>query len=184
MTARDECTRFLLEGQGAFEGLVPVVYDELKRLAGSYLRHERREHTLQPTALAHEAYLRLVDSTQVDWRSEAQFLAIAARAMRRVLIDHARSRGALKRGGGRARVTLNDQHGIPADAAIDVLDLHEQLEALAARDARKAQVAELRIFAGMSLAQIAEALALSTTTAEDDWYMARAWLRGRLSPEP
>ena len=183
MSRRDEFTRILATRRDAFDDLVPFVYDELKRLAAAYLRSEHRAHTLQPTALANEAYLRLVDATKVEWRSEAQFLAIAARAMRRILIEHARKRAALKRGGGRARVTFTEGLAGTGHAELDVLDLHEQLEALAVRDPRKARIAELRLFGGLTLAQTAEAAGVSTTTAEDDWYMARAWLRERMSAD-
>jgi RNA polymerase sigma factor (TIGR02999 family) len=186
VSARDECTR-ILAARDAFDGLVPIVYDELKQLAAAYLRQERRAHTLQPTALANEAYLRLVDETRVDWNSRAQFLAIAARAMRRILVEHARRRAAKKRGGDLARVTLSEGLGGSGGSGgsgtppIDVLDLQAQLEVLAERDRRKAQVAELRLFGGLTLAECSAALGVSTTTAEDDWYMARAWLRGRLA---
>ena len=181
MSRREACTRILSTRRSGFDDLVPIVYDELKNLAAAYLRSERRAHTLQPTALANEAYLRLVDETKVEWKSEAQFLAIAARAMRRILIEHARKRAALKRGGDRARVTFTEGLGRVDHAELDVLDLHEQLEALAERDPRKAKIAEMRLFGGLTLAQTAEAAGVSTTTAEDDWYMARAWLRGRMT---
>lgn len=180
MSRRETCTRILVSRPESLDELLPIVYDELRGLAGAYIRRERPGHTLQPTALAHEAYVRLVDASRVEWKSEAQFLAIAARAMRRILIEHARKRNAAKRGGGRARVTLSDEVLRERAATYDVLDLHDSLEALAERDARKARVAELRIFGGLTLAQTAEALHVSTTTAEDDWYMARAWLRDRL----
>lgn len=182
MSRRNTCMRLLTQGgTGRFDALLPVVYEELRELAGAYLRRERAAHTLQPTALANEAYLRLVDETKIEWRDRAQLLAIAARAMRQILIDHARRRGALKRGGGRERVTLSDAPGIAGDAPLDLLELDAALEALEALDARKSRVVELRFFAGLTLKEVAEALGVSLTTAEDDWYFARAWLRGRLA---
>lgn len=180
MNPRETCTRILASRRDGFEELLPLVYEELRRLAGSFLRQERAAHTLQPTALAHEAYLRLVDETRVEWTSEGQFLAIAARAMRRILIEHARKRNAQKRGGDRARVTLTDGLVPGSGPTCDILDIDEAIEALTERDTRKGQVAELRIFGGLTLAQVAETLGVSATTAEDDWYMARAWLRERL----
>jgi len=167
---------------GRLDELVPLVYDELRELAGAILRHERREHTLQPTALANEAYLRLVDASNVEWKGRAQFLAIAARSMRQILVDHARARAAAKRGGKRVRVTLSDTStGGTGAPEVDVLDLDEALGELAKVDARKAQVVELRFFAGLEMREIAEILRVGQTTAEDDWYFARAWLRRRLA---
>jgi len=182
VSRRDECMRLLTQGgSGGFDALLPIVYEELRELAGAYLRRERAAHTLQPTALAHEAYLRLVDATKIEWRDRAQLLAIAARAMRQILIDHARRRAALKRGGGRDRVTLSDTPGILGDDPLDLLELDAALEDLAAVDPRKGRVVELRFFAGLTLKEVAEAVGISLTTAEDDWYFARAWLRGRLA---
>jgi len=166
---------------GDFGGLTEVVYGELRALAGAYMQRERAGHTLQPTALANEVYLRLVDKTRIQWRGRAQFLAIAARAMRQILVEHARARATAKRGGDRARISLSDTSGIVDEQAIDVLDLDEALGALSDLDPRKAQVVELRFFAGLTTRETAEALQLSNTTVEDDWYMARAWLRRRLA---
>jgi RNA polymerase sigma factor (TIGR02999 family) len=167
---------------GKLDALVPVVYDELRALAAAVMSHERRAHTLQPTALANEAYLRLIDATNVAWKGRAQFLAIAARAMRQILVDHARARAAAKRGGDRLRVTLSDTStGGLGRPELDLLDLDEALAELAAADPRKAQVVELRFFAGLKMKEVAELLEVSQTTAEDDWYFARAWLRRRLT---
>jgi RNA polymerase sigma factor (TIGR02999 family) len=166
-------------GDGALERLVPLVYDELRRLAASYLRKEAHGHTLQPTALAHEAWMRMVDATRVDWRDRAQFLAIAARMMRHVLVDHARGKKAAKRGGDAQRVTMVDAPA-PLGPALDVLDVDEALQELARLDARKARVVELRFFGGLTEQEAAHALGVSATTVEDDWRFARAWLHKRL----
>jgi RNA polymerase sigma factor (TIGR02999 family) len=176
---RKERTSEMLAG-GRLDEIVPLVYDELRGIAAAYMRRERIGHSLQPTALANEAYLRLVDETRIEWRGRAQFLAIAARAMRRILVEHARARGTAKRGGDRDRVSLSDSSGVFTAPQVDVLDLDETLEALARVDPRKAQIVELRFFAGLTTEETAEALGLSTTTVEDDWYFARAWLRRRL----
>jgi len=184
MDAR-EITRILVATEGGdrtgLDALVPQVYEELRRLAAAHLRDERVGHTLQPTALANEVYLRLVDQTQVHWRGRAQFLAIAARAMRQILVDHARRRGAAKRGGGQARVTLSDTAATFGQPVLDLLALDEALTALEAMHDRKARVVELRFFAGLTTKEASEALAVSETTVEDDWALARAWLRRRLA---
>jgi RNA polymerase sigma factor (TIGR02999 family) len=180
MDRRESVSRILAEG-GDLKDLLPVVYDELRALAAAHMRRERREHTLQPTALANEVYLRLVDETKVAWQGRAQFLAIAARAMRQILIEHARARKAAKRGGDRLRVTLSDTSTDDTGAVLDLLDLHDALDALADVDARKAQIIELRFFAGLTIPEIADLLALGVTTVEDDWYLARAWLRRRMA---
>lgn len=184
MTDRETITRMLREvdegGAPALDDLLPLIYEELRRLAASFLRRERSDHTLQPTALAHEAWLRLVDAERVQWRGRARFLALAAQVMRRILIDHARRRGASKRGGGQHRVTLAEVTPSIVEGEIDVLALDEALRELAALDDRKARVVEFRFFAGMSMREVAEALGISQTTAEEDWYFARAWLSRRL----
>jgi RNA polymerase sigma factor (TIGR02999 family) len=164
------------------DALLPVLYEELRALAGALLRQERAGHTLQPTALAHEAWLRLVDAEKVRWQGRAQFLALAARVMRRVLIDHARRRDAEKRGGGRHRITLSDATPVCGRSEVDLLALDEALTELAAVADRKARVVEYRYFSGMTMPEVAEALGISQTTAEDDWYFARAWLARRLAP--
>ena len=177
-----EASKLLLAGR--LDELVPVVYDELRQLAAAILRLERPGHSLQPTALVNEAYLRLVDATKVEWQGRAQFLALAARLMRQILVDHARAHGAEKRGGDRVRVTLSDDsEGARGPEALDVLDVDEALDELAAHDARKARVIELRFFAGLEMKEVAEVLRIGMTTAEDDWYFARAWLRRRLGGE-
>lgn len=166
-------------GASADPRLDPLVYDEVRRLAHAIMRGERASHTLQPTALANEAYARLIDSARVQPRDRSHFLALAARAMRRILVDHARKRQAAKRGGGWEQVTLAD---VATDArdALDLVALDEALAELGELDERKALIVELRYFAGMSVADVAEALDLSEASIRTDWYTARAWLGARL----
>lgn len=172
---------------GALEALFPIVYDELRQRAGRVLGRERAGHTLQPTALVHEAYLRLVDQQRVRWEGRAQFFAIAARVMRRVLVDHARARLAGKRGAGAQHVTLIDARldasasAATTDDAIDLLALDNALERLAAFDPRKARLVELRYFAGFSIPEAAEAMEVSQATVIRDWNLARRWLHRELS---
>lgn len=181
---RETTTRLLVatrDDADALDRLLPLVYDELCRLAGSYLRRERADHTLQPTALAHEAWMRMVDATRVVWRDRAQFLAIAARTMRQILVDHARAHRAQKRGGDAVRVTLSDAQADFGRPDLDVLAVDEALDALAALDERKARVVELRFFGGLTEEEAAHALGVSQTTVENDWRFARAWLHRRLT---
>ena len=161
--------------------LLPLVYDELRRIARVYLRRERSHHTLQPTALVHEAYLRLIDQHSVDWRNRTQFLGLAATMMRRVLVNYARDRSAAKRGGGVERVTLAAAQGVADPPAVDVLALHEALERLQAVDVRKSRVVELKFFGGLTTDEAAEVLDVSHATVERDWTLARAWLYDSLS---
>jgi len=172
---------------GAAERLLPAVYEELRRQAGRAMRREGDVHTLQATALVHEAYLRLVDQRRVEWRSRAHFFAIAAQMMRRVLVDHARTRLAAKRGGELQRVTLGDVGAAADDSGggngdIDVLALHDALEQLAVLDPRQARLVELRYFGGLGIEETAEALDISPATVKRDWAVARAWLRRALAP--
>lgn len=173
-------TRLLRAGgagdRRALDEMMPLVYAELRRLAGRYLGSERRGHTLQPTALVHEAYLRLIDQHSVDWRNRAQFVGVAASLMRRILVNHARDRSASKRGGGRERVPLNVLEAATESADVDVMALEEALERLGARDARKARVVELRFYGGLTMAEIAAVLGISKATVEREWAFARAWL--------
>ena len=159
----------------ALEELMQTVYPELERLAARYLRGERRDHTLQPTALVNEAYLRLIRS-DVDYSDRVHFLAIAARVMRRVLVDHAKARNAQKRGGNRLRVTLSDTKLGVADASPDVLDLDESLLRLAELDGRKSRIVELHFFGGLTYDETAEALGLSAATVNRELRFAKAWL--------
>jgi RNA polymerase sigma factor (TIGR02999 family) len=173
-------TQLLLEWTGgdraALDRLMPLVYGELRRLAAGYLGRERRDHTLQPTALVHEAFLRLVDQQRIEWQGRAHFLALAATLMRQLLIDHARKHRAAKRGSGGPRLTLleGDLAAEPRD--VDLLDLDRALSALAALDSRQARVVELRYFGGMTIEETAEVLEVSPATVKLDWSLARAWL--------
>jgi len=165
----------------AGDRLIPLVYQELRRRAAAHLRRERRDHTLQPTALVHEAYLRLVDQRRAAWQNRAQFFAVASQMMRRILVDRARGRGAAKRSGRWARVTLDEVARVTQPAGVDVLDLDDALTGLQAFDARKSQVAELRFFGGLSLEETGEVLGVSLATVEREWQVARAWLFKTLS---
>jgi RNA polymerase sigma factor (TIGR02999 family) len=165
----------------AGEQLLPMVYEELHRQAARAMRREDEAHTLQPTALVHEAYLRLVDQRRVEWKNRAHFFGVAAQAMRRVLVDHARSRLAEKRGGALQRVTLGDAGSEPnAHDGLEVLALHEALERLAALDPEQARLVELRYFGGLGIDETAEALGVSSATVKREWAVARAWLRREL----
>ena len=161
--------------------VLPLVYDELRRLAALYLLRERHDHTLQPTALVHEAYLRLVDQRQVNWRNRAQFVGLAAVMMRRILVNYARDRAAGKRGGDLQRVPLSDadEPGRPQD--VDVIVLQDALDQLSAIDSRKSRIVELKFFGGLTTNEIAEVLQLSPATIERDWSFARAWLYDAIS---
>jgi RNA polymerase sigma factor (TIGR02999 family) len=160
--------------------LLQLVYDELRSLAARYLQNERPDHTLQPTALVHEAYLRLVDGTHVNWRDRTHFFRTAAQTMRRILIEHARSRNAAKRGGDCQRILLDIEVAPSPAREIDLLELDDLLNKLSAMNERHCQVVELRFFAGLTIHEAAETLQVSTTTVENDWAIARAWLRSRL----
>jgi RNA polymerase sigma-70 factor, ECF subfamily len=162
--------------ESALEQLIPIVDAELRRLARSYMARERRNHTLQVTALVNEAFLRLTAARELPWQDRAHFLGISARLMRRVLVDHARSRGYRKRGGGAERVTLDSALLSTPGPALDVIALDRALTALAAVDERRCQVVELRFFAGLSVEETAEALHVSTDTVKRDWRLAKLWL--------
>jgi RNA polymerase sigma-70 factor (ECF subfamily) len=158
-----------------------LTYDELRRLAAGLLRGERADHTLQPTALVHEAYCRLVDQSRVGWQNRAHFFGIAARAMREILVDHARRRAAAKRGGNRQRVTLIDGLGATAEPEIEVLELDEALTRLAEMHQRMARVVELRVFVGMKEREVAHVLGVSERTVRGDWRVAKLWLSQELA---
>ena len=168
--------------QPALERLTPLVYEDLRRRARHYLRGERANHTLTPTALVHEAFMRMLNIGQVDWKDRAHFLAIAARQMRRVLVDSARARRYQKRGGGAVRVTFAEDLAV-IDRAPDLVALDDALELLAQHDERKVRVVELRYFGGLSNEEIAEALGISTDTVMRDWKMAKMWLARELKRE-
>jgi RNA polymerase sigma factor (TIGR02999 family) len=165
----------------AGERLLPIVYGDLRRKAARLLRGERRDHTLDPTALVHETYLRLVEQRGADWRCRAQFFGVAAQAMRRILVDHARRHGARKRGGSWDRITLDEtRRAWPGERDVDVLALEDALGELAALDSDKVRLVELRFFAGLSLEETAEVLGVSPSTVSREWRLARAWLLRRL----
>ena len=168
---------------GAMERLMPILYSELHGIAEHHMRRERPDHTLQPTALVNEAYLRLVGGAEVVWQDRAHFLRAASQTMRRVLVDHARARHAAKRGAG-LRVTLDESLlASDDDGTLDLLVLDDALTRLAAAEPRWAQVVELRCFAGLNIAETAHLLGVSTTTVIRDWRFARAWLAKALGPE-
>ena len=184
MAGTADVTRLLIDWsngrEAAREELMPLVYGELKRLAGSRLRGERADHTLQPTALVNEVYLRLVDQDRVRWRNRAHFFAIAARLMRRVLVDHARRQRAAKRGGVRHQVTLDEAVSPVAELTLDLVALDDALLALAELDSALARLVEVRFFGGLTIEETAEALSVSPATVKREWATARAWLHNRL----
>ena len=165
----------------AGEQLFADVYTELRALASRYLQRERKNHTLQPTALVHEAYLKLVGQARVDWQGRAHFLAIAAQAMRQILVDHARRHRAAKRGGNRHRIALDDNLVIESSRNVDLLTLEDALAKLTKLDPRQAQMIELRFFGGLSIAEVAKVMGISTRSVEREWTMVRAWLRRELT---
>jgi RNA polymerase sigma-70 factor (ECF subfamily) len=181
VTPPEDITRILQEVSGgnreAPARLMPLVYDELRRLADHYLRRERPDHTLQPTALVHEAYLRLIDQTRVDWQNRAHFFGVAAQLMRRILVDHARRHQASKRGGFQQKLALDEAVDYSQTRDVDLVKLDDALTALAKFDARQSRIVELRFFGGLTIEETAEALGISPATVKVDWSMAKAWLR-------
>jgi RNA polymerase sigma-70 factor, ECF subfamily len=185
MSQQGEITRLLAElshgGRDALDQLLPLVYEELQRIAHRRLQNERSDHTLVTTDLVHEAYLKLVGLDHIEWKSRAQFFALAAQAMRRILVDYAVRRKAQKRGGERRKVSL-DEVSLPIEQRADeLLALDDALQRLAALDERHSRVVECRYFAGMSIEETAEALGVSPATVKRDWTLARAWLHRELS---
>lgn len=168
----------------AVDQLLPVVYDELKQLAAHYMRKESSGNSLQPTALVHEAFLRLVDQDRVSYQGKTHFFALGAQAMRRILVDHARARGRERRGGDRNRVVFDEETVFSRTSEEDILVIDDLLTRLAELDSRQAQIVELRFFGGLKVEDVAEALDLSKRTIEAEWTMARAWLRSQLSEDP
>jgi len=164
----------------AAEKLIPLVYDELKRLARSYMRRERRDHTLQTTALVHEAYLKLIRQQATNWQGRSHFFGIAAQLMRRILIDHARAHLREKRGGDQLILPLNEALVFSPEHSEDLLRLDEALNRLSKLDSRQGQVVELRFFGGLSVEETAESLNISPKTVKRDWAVAKAWLHGEL----
>src|SRR6186997_2878273 len=186
-STRQEVTQLLGDWSGgnerALEKLIPLVQPELHRLAHYYMSRERAGHTLQTTALLDEAYLRVVDDNERTWRNRTHFVATAAQLMRRIMVDHARQRHSLKRGGGALKVTLDEAALVTETRSEELLALDEALQSLAAQDPRKSQIVELRYFGGLSVKETAEFLKLSQRTVEREWTMAKAWLYRELSEE-
>lgn len=185
---QNEVTQLLLAWQGgsqaALDQLLPFVYDELRRLAAGYLRRERSNHTLQSTALVHEAYMKLVDQRQVQWQNRAHFFAIAAQVIRRILVDHARGVNAKKRGAGAYRLSLDEAPDLANPAAgMDIESLDQALERLAQFDEQQARIVELRFFGGLSIEETATALGISPATVKRDWAVAKAWLFRELNAQ-
>jgi RNA polymerase sigma factor (TIGR02999 family) len=178
--AQTEITEQLIAwGQGdpsALDRLIPSVYKELRRMADRYLRAETPDHTLQTTALVHEAYLRLIDQTRVSWQNRAHFYGVAAQTMRRILVDHAKSKHRGKRGGDAPKFSLDEALNVSAERAAELIALDDSLDQLAAMDARKSRVVELRYFGGLSVEETAAVLDISPQTVMRDWNMAKAWL--------
>jgi RNA polymerase sigma factor (TIGR02999 family) len=179
--APQEVTQLLLRwskgDRDALEALTPLVYDELRKLARSYLRHERQGHTLESTALVHEAYMRLIDQREVEWRSRSQFFALAASLIRRILVDHARARIAAKRGGPGVKLSLDEAFAAAEERDQDLIALNDALQALAANDEQQAKIVELRYFAGLTIEETAEVLEISPATVKRDWLVAKAFLK-------
>ena len=182
---RQEVTQVLVAWNAgdpnASERLMPIVYDELRRLARQYLQRERSDHTLQATGLVHEAYLRLVDQSSLSWQNRAHFFAVAAKVMRRILVDHARSHRAEKRGGDREKLEFDEALLPSGERAVDLIALDEALRELERLDARQSQIVELRFFGGLTNEEIGEALDISPRTIKREWRLAKAWLRREIS---
>ena len=179
-----EVTRLLVDwgngDQAALDELIPLVYDELRRVAGRYMRRESQDHTLQTSALVNEAYLRLVDQKSVQWQNRAHFFGVAAQLMRRILVDHARSRSRVKRGGGAQMVSLDEQAVMSKEVA-EVIALDEALKTLADMDLRKSQIVEMKFFGGLTNEEVAEVLKVTSRTVEREWRKAKAWLHRAIS---
>jgi len=185
MQSNDALTQLLVNwsngDQAALDKLMPLVYSELHRLASNYLRRERPGHTLQPTALVNEAYLKLIDQRNAKWQNRAQFFGISAQLMRRILVDHARQRQAAKRGGSdQQRLSVTSAEKLMKQPEVDLLALNEALDELAKMDEQQSRIVELKFFGGLSIEETAEVLGIGHATVERDWKLARAWLRRRL----
>jgi RNA polymerase sigma factor (TIGR02999 family) len=185
MSPPESVTQLLIAWNGgdkdALDKLLPIVYDELRRQAARYLRRERAGHTLQTTALIHEAYLRLIDQKSVHWQNRAQFFGIAAQMMRRILVDHARTKHRAKRGGSDIRVSLTDATKVTKDPDLDLVELDEALNRLAEIDPQQSRIVELRFFSGLNVEETAAALQISPATVKRDWKVAKAWLHREIS---
>jgi RNA polymerase sigma factor (TIGR02999 family) len=185
MATPDEVTQLLIDwnkgDEGALEKLLPMVYEELRRLANSRLRNQRPDHTLQPTALVNEAYLHLIDCNNIQWQNRAHFFGVAAQLMRNILVDHARSHQAAKRGGDRHKVSIDDLPELAKGQDVDLIALDDALKGLAAIDEQKSRLVELRYFGGLTIEEAAEVLGVSPATVKREWNMARAWLLREMS---
>lgn len=185
--AAQEVTQLLLDwsqegNRAALDSLTPLVYDELRRLAGAYLRRERTDHTLQSTALVHEAYMKLIDQKNVQWQNRTHFFGVAAQMIRRILVDHARSHHAAKRGAGLAQLSLDDALSVPGQQRdVNLMALDDALAELEKLDPQQSRVIELRYFAGLSIEETAEVMSISAATVKREWSTARAWLFRELS---
>ncbi|MDA2933318.1 sigma-70 family RNA polymerase sigma factor [Acidobacteria bacterium AH-259-D05] len=183
-----EVTQLLMElkrgNQDVLNQLLPLLYDELRRLARHYMRQERMGHTLESAALVNEAYLRLVELDKVNWQDRAHFVAVAAGIMRRLLIDHARKRQTAKRGGDREKLPLEEGELLSQKQSEELVELDEALTRLEALDRRQSQIVEVRFFGGLTVEETAEVLGISSKTVKRDWAVARAWLRGEIGREP
>ncbi len=180
-----EVTQLLIDwsngDRNAFEKLLPLVYGELRRLAVRHLARERHDHTLQSTAVVHEAYLRLVDQNRVQWKNRAQFFGVASQMIRRILVDHARSHQAAKRGSGAIKLSLDEAVAVPGGKDLDLVALDDALKSLADVDEQQARIVELRFFGGLSVEETAEVVGVSPATVKRDWAMAKAWLYRELT---
>jgi RNA polymerase sigma-70 factor, ECF subfamily len=185
MPNQENITQLLIElsngNRSTLDDLLPLVYEELKRMAGNYLRRERVDHTLQPTALVHEAYLKLIDQTRVSWQNRAHFFGVAAQVMRRLLIDHARSHNAEKRFGGLEKLQLDENIDKAVEMSGELIALDDALQNLAKVDEPMAKLVELRYFGGLTFEEAAEVLGVSVITAKRHWKLARSWLYGQLN---
>ena len=187
MTSSSGVTQLLQDwkngDKAALDKLMPVVYDELRRIASRFLRKQRSNHTLQTTALVHEAYVRLVGKQDLEWQNRAHFFGVAARMMRFILMDYALAQQTEKRGGGNLKLSLDDNIDLPEKNELDLVVLHDSLNTLAEVDERKSQVVELKFFAGLSNEEIAEVMGISLATVNREWRMARAWLQSELKKQ-
>ena len=178
--ATEALTQYASGDKLAAHRLAPLVYDELHSLAEAWMSRERDDHTLQPTALVHEAYLRLIDQSRVSWNDRGHFVAIASEVIRRVLVDHARKRGTVKRGGALKRISLDGMDQGAHEEGVDLIALDEAIEELGRLHERQRRIVEMRFFGGMTIQETAQNLGISPATVKVEWAMARAWLRGRL----
>jgi len=188
VNSANEVTQLLVSwGKGdqqSLESLIPLVYDELRRQARRYLRRERPDHTLQSSALVHEVYVRLIDQRQANWHNRSQFFGVAAQLMRRILVDHARSRGAVKRGAGVTKLAIAEEVAAIEMQNVDLIALDTSLTKLEQIDPQQCRIVELRFFSGLSIEDTADALSISPATVKRDWAMAKAWLYRKISGSP